>query len=374
MWQTCETKQRFISQVMTSQAPSRAMEDVNKEALSYAELKMACTGDPLFKEQMQLDMKLKGLNIERSQPKENIRRMEQTLNVELPTQISDVKNVITGIQSDLAVWNQTHVKEGEAAPLVLEGKTYKTMAEIGKALAEAAKVFHTDADAKKLHGTYRGLAVTVKTNIFSKPAVQLRGESSVEIQIGSSLGVENANRLATINDTYASRIKTSQAHLDALLEKKAECEAFIQKPFEKEEEFQNVMKRYNEVTARIKDDNRSEEEAKAEQKRRIDIIKDIDRFESDDNKDYWQNTARKEFLEVAHGIYEEAGNQYNEHIEARIVKALYNTCFQFNQEITLRRPTKEELASFLYECSPNLPSQEEANATVEKAFTVCQSR
>ena len=134
------------------------------------------------------------------------------------------------------------------------------------------------------------------------------------------------------------------------------------------------MKRYNEVTARIKDDNRSEEEAKAEQKRRIDIIKDIDRFESDDNKDYWQNTARKEFLEVAHGIYEEAGNQYNEHIEARIVKALYNTCFQFNQEITLRRPTKEELAFFLYECSPNLPSQEEANATVEKAFTVCQSR
>lgn len=79
-------------------------------------------------------------------------------------------------------------------------------------------------------------------------------------------------------------------------------------------------------------------------------------------------------MEVAHGIYEEAGNQYNEHIEARIVKALYNTCFQFNQEITLRRPTKEELASFLYECSPNLPSQEEANATVEKAFTVCQSR
>lgn len=374
MWQTCETKQRFISQVMTSQAPSRAMEDVNKEALSYAELKMACTGDPLFKEQMQLDMKLKGLNIERSQHKENIRRMEQKLNVELPTQISDVKNVITGIQSDLAVWNQTHVKEGEAAPLVLEGKTYKTMAEIGKALAEAAKVFHANADAKELHGTYRGLAVTVKTNIFSKPAVQLRGESSVEVQIGSSLGVENANRLATINDTYASRIKTSQAHLDALLEKKAECEAFIQKPFEKEEEFQNVMKRYNEVTARIKDDNRSEEEAKAEQKRRIDIIKDIDRFESDDNKDYWQNTARKEFLEVAHGIYEEAGNQYNEHIEARIVKALYNTCFQFNQEITLRRPTKEELASFLYECSPNLPSQEEANATVEKAFTVCQSR
>lgn len=374
MWQTCETKQRFISQVMTSQAPSRAMEDVNKEALSYAELKMACTGDPLFKEQMQLDMKLKGLNIERSQHKENIRRMEQKLNVELPTQISDVKNVITGIQSDLAVWNQTHVKEGEAAPLVLEGKTYKTMAEIGKALADAAKVFHTNADAKELHGTYRGLAVTVKTNIFSKPAVQLRGESSVEVQIGSSLGVENANRLATINDTYASRIKTSQAHLDALLDKKAECEAFIQKPFEKEEEFKSVMKRYNEVTARIKDDNRSEEEAKAEQKRRIDIIKDIDRFEPDDNKDYWQNTARKEFLEVAHGIYEQAGNQYNEHIEARIVKALYNTCFQFNQEITLRRPTKEELASFLYECSPNLPSQEEANATVEKAFTVCQSR
>lgn len=375
MWQTCETKQRFISQVMTSQAPSRAMEDVNKEALSYAELKMACTGDPLFKEQMQLDMKLKGLNIERSQHKENIRRMEQKLNVELPTQISEVKNCIRNIKSDLAVWNQTHVKEGEAAPLVLEGKTYKTMAEIGKALAEAAKVFHTNADAKELHGTYRGLAVTVKTNIFSKPAVQLRGESSVEVQIGSSLGVENANRLATINDTYASRIKTSQAHLDALLEKKAECEAFIQKPFEKEEEFKSVMKRYNEVTAKIKSaEDENEVDKQQEVQRRIDIIKDVDRFEPDDDKDYWQNTARKEFLEVAHGIYEQAGNQYNEHIEARIVKALYNTCFQFNQEITLRQPTKEELASFLYECSPNMPSQEEANATVEKAFTTCQSR
>ena len=121
------------------------------------------------------------------------------------------------------------------------------------------------------------------SNIFSKPAVQLHGDSSVEIQIGSSLGVENANRLATIDDTYASRIKTSQAHLDALLEKKTECEAFIQKPFEKEEEFKSVMKRYNEVTARIKEGNRSEEEAKAEQKRRIDIIKDVDRFEPDDD-------------------------------------------------------------------------------------------
>ena len=138
MWQTNETKQRFISQVMTNRTPVREAEDVDEFTMTYAQLKAACTGNPLYKEQFELRNTLQKLGAERAQYMEDQSKLNHRLNVGLPSFIKSAEGYLKNVQKDI----ETIEQHQDDKAFVLQGVAYNTPKEIGEVLADCARAIY----------------------------------------------------------------------------------------------------------------------------------------------------------------------------------------------------------------------------------------
>lgn len=257
MWQTNETKQRFISQVFTEQIPVREAEDVDEFTMTYAQLKAACTGNPLYKEQFELRNDLQKLEAERAQYLDDHARMENQLNVHLPVAIKTADSFVQALRADVNTLNAHSQDES----LVLQGETYRTPEEIGKAFAECARAIYDGKLAETPRGEYRGLKVSVVRGDKRGMEVALTGMSSTRFPIGLTTPEENASRLANAPKRIDEKLASAAAELDRLHQEVKDCKEGLEKPFAKEEEYRAKTRRMNEVSLQIEEQNRKEEHA-----------------------------------------------------------------------------------------------------------------
>lgn len=169
LWQTVENKQKFISQIMTSKSPVRSCNDVDEVALSFAEIKALCAGDPRIKERMDLDVEVSRLKIMKADHKSKQYRLEDSLLRHFPEQVEKLKGCIQAIQEDMNTLEaHPHPTDGFAGMTVLADElTDKDNA--GAALIEAAKKA-TGLDPVEV-GTYRGFQMSVTLEDFGKKYV-----------------------------------------------------------------------------------------------------------------------------------------------------------------------------------------------------------
>lgn len=253
MWQTNENKQRFISQIMTSRSPVRNAEDVDELVLDYATAKAACTGNPLFKEQMELQNDIARLEAERSQYLKYHEQIKHKLAVVFPENISALEKFKENIQYTLDKWQSA--KDTET--LVLDGKEYKGE-EIGKVLQKWAKDFWNDKREHTPVGTYHGLKVSVVwEDGFAK--LVLSSKFSYRERIVTSSAKEDAERLQNAGRNIAARLEKTTADLGKMQQQQAEYLAESQKPFAKEEEYQQKKARLQEVTVQIEQEEAEKE-------------------------------------------------------------------------------------------------------------------
>ena len=257
MWQTNETKQRFISQVFTEQIPVREAEDVDEFTMTYAQLKAACTGNPLYKEQFELRNDLQKLEAERAQYLDDHARMENQLNVHLPVAIKTADSFVQALRADVNTLNAHSQDES----LVLQGETYRTPEEIGKAFAECARAIYDGQLTETPRGEYRGLKVSVVRGDKRGMEVALTGMSSTRFPIGLTTPEENASRLANAPKRIDEKLASAAAELDRLHQEVKDCKEGLVKPFAKEEEYRAKTRRMNEVSLQIEEQNRKEERA-----------------------------------------------------------------------------------------------------------------
>ena len=257
MWQTNETKQRFISQVFTEQIPVREAEDVDEFTMTYAQLKAVCTGNPLYKEQFELRNDLQKLEAERAQYLDDHARMENQLNVHLPVAIKTADSFVQALRADVNTLNAHSQDES----LVLQGETYRTPEEIGKAFAECARAIYDGQLTETPRGEYRGLKVSVVRGDKRGMEVALTGMSSTRFPIGLTTPEENASRLANAPKRIDEKLASAAAELDRLHQEVKDCKEGLEKPFAKEEEYRAKTRRMNEVSLQIEEQNRKEEHA-----------------------------------------------------------------------------------------------------------------
>lgn len=93
LYQTLENKQKFISQIMTSKSPVRSCDDVDEQALSYAEIKALCAGDPQIKEKMDLDVDVARLKVLKADHQSQQYRLEDKLMKYFPAEIEKTQGV-----------------------------------------------------------------------------------------------------------------------------------------------------------------------------------------------------------------------------------------------------------------------------------------
>lgn len=241
LWQTVENKQKFISQIMSSKSPVRACDDVDEVALSFAEIKALCAGDPRIKERMDLDVEVSKLKIMKADYKSKQYRLEDNLLRHFPEQIEKLKGYIHAIQEDMQTLEaHPHPKDGFAGMTVLaDDLTDKDNA--GAALIEAAKKA-TGLDPVEV-GTYRGFRMSVTLEEFGKKYVlTLQGK----LRHQATLGSDPRGNLIRLDNALAQmpqRLKAFQTQLEETYHQQEAAKAELAKPFPYEEELRDKTAR-----------------------------------------------------------------------------------------------------------------------------------
>ena len=241
LWQTVENKQKFISQIMSSKSPVRSCDDVDEVALSFAEIKALCAGDPRIKERMDLDVEVSRLKIMKADHKSKQYRLEDSLLRHFPEQIEKLKGCIQAIQEDMKTLEaHPHPTDGFAGMTVLaDDLTDKDNA--GAALIEAAKKA-TGLDPVEI-GTYRGFQMSVTLEDFGKKYV-LTMQGRLRHQ--TALGSDPRGNLIRLDNALAQmpqRLQAFQTQLDETYHQQEAAKAELDKPFPYEDELRDKTAR-----------------------------------------------------------------------------------------------------------------------------------
>ena len=183
LYQTLENKQKFISQIMTSKSPMRSCDDIDEQALSYAEIKALCAGDPRIREKMDLDVQVAKLKVLRGDFQNQKYRLEDKLLKTFPEEIQKQKTRIAALQQDSQI-AAAHPQDKESfCGMTIKGMVYDDKKAAGERLLLARQEM-PNADMMLL-GTYRGFELNIRFDRFkNEHQAVLRAELSYPVSLG----------------------------------------------------------------------------------------------------------------------------------------------------------------------------------------------
>ena len=245
LWQTVENKQKFISQIMTSKSPVRSCDDVDETALSFAEIKALCAGDPRIKERMDLDVEVAKLKLMKADHQSKQYRLEDQLLKYFPQEIETNKGYIQGFEADLETLStHPHPADGFAG-MEIRGDVLTDKENAGAALLDACKEVKT-SDPVQI-GSYRGFAMSVEFQAWKQEyTLLLKGQMTHR----ATLGTDPRGNLTRIDNALAQmpqRLEAAKAQLDNLYQQQAAAKEEVGKPFLYEEELRSKNARLVEL-------------------------------------------------------------------------------------------------------------------------------
>ena len=257
LFQTLENKQRFISQIMTSKSPVRSCEDVDEQALSYAEIKALCAGNPLIKEKMDLDVQVAKLKVLKADHQSQKFRLQDKLLTKFPADIQETNAYIAGVKADAQlVAAHPQVQEGFCG-MTIKGVTYDEKKAAGERLVLACSELPNAEE--KVIGSYRGFELSLRFDTFrSEYQALLKGQRKYTVPLGTDpLG--NIIRLDNSLNNFPERITAAENELDTLHQQQAAAQIEVEKPFPQEEELAEKSARLAELNAQLDVDEKSHE-------------------------------------------------------------------------------------------------------------------
>ena len=255
LFQTLENKQRFISQIMTSKSPVRSCEDVDEQALSYAEIKALCAGNPLIKEKMDLDVQVAKLKVLKADHQSQKFRLQDKLLTKFPADIRETNAYIAGVKADAQLAAaHPQVQEGFCG-MTIKGVTYDEKKTAGERLVLACSELPNAEE--KVIGSYRGFELSLRFDTFrSEYQAILKGERRYPVALGTDpLG--NIIRLDNSLNNFPERINSAENELATLHQQQAAAQIEVEKPFPQEEELAEKSARLAELNAQLDVDEKS---------------------------------------------------------------------------------------------------------------------
>ena len=266
LFQTLENKQKFISQIMTSKSPARSCDDVDEQALSYAEIKALCAGDPQIKEKMDLDIEVARLKVLKADHMSQHFRLEDRLLKYFPAEIEKSKEIIRGLTADIQTAAAHPHPAGGFAGMKIGAATFMEKADAGKAIIEACRNLKGDAPVPL--GEYRGFPVELCFNAFSKEfEVILKGSLTHKVTLGEDAR-GNLVRMDNALSGLSGRMERVQNELMNLENQQNATREELQKPFLQEQELAEKSARLAELDAALNmDDSHSEADCISDEKK-----------------------------------------------------------------------------------------------------------
>ncbi|WP_420893119.1 SNF2-related protein [Pseudoflavonifractor phocaeensis] len=260
LWQTVENKQKFISQIMTSKSPVRSCDDVDETALSFAEIKALCAGDPRIKERMDLDVEVSRLKLMKADHQSKQYRLEDQLLKYFPQEIETNKGYIQGFEADLeTLAAHPHPKDGFAG-MEIRGDILTDKENAGAALLDACKEVK-GSDPVQI-GTYRGFTMSVEFSAWKQEyTLLLKGQMTHR----ATLGTDPRGNLTRIDNALAQmtqRLESVQNQLSNLYQQQAAAKEEVGKPFPYEDELKSKSARLVELDTLLNIDGKGHAQPK----------------------------------------------------------------------------------------------------------------
>ena len=261
LWQTVENKQKFISQIMTSKSPVRSCDDVDETALSFAEIKALCAGDPRIKERMDLDVEVAKLKLMKADHQSKQYRLEDQLLKYFPQEIETNKGYIQGFEADLeTLAAHPHPADGFAG-MEIRGDLLTDKENAGAALLDACKEVKT-SDPVQI-GSYRGYAMSVEFSAWKQEyTLLLKGQMTHR----ATLGTDPRGNLTRIDNALAQmpqRLEAVKNQLENLYQQQAAAKEEVGKPFPFEDDLRVKSARLVELDTLLNIDGKGQAHAEA---------------------------------------------------------------------------------------------------------------
>ena len=258
LYQLVENKQKFIGQIMTSKSPVRSAEDVDEQALSYAEIKALATGNPYIKEKMDLDVAVSKLKLLKQNHLSQRYSLEDRIIKFYPQQIKQCEERIAGYNADIQrAKENTFLNADNFSPMVVEDVTYDEKKGAGSAILVACKAM-TSPEPKTI-GSYRGFNMELSFNSFEKEYVlTLVGSLRHSVSLGADI-YGNITRLDNLISSMPDKLKACEERLTDTKVQLENAKAEVERPFPQEEELSQKMERLAELNALLDMDHRDNE-------------------------------------------------------------------------------------------------------------------
>ena len=258
LYQLVESKQKFISQIMTSKSPVRSAEDVDEQALSYAEIKALASGNPMIKEKMDLDIEVSKLKLLKANHLSQKYALEDAISKGFPKQIAETQARIVGYGADIAtVKGNTHPNADGFSPLTLAGVTHADKKEAGAALLTMCQTM-LSPEATQI-GSYRGLTLELSFDTFAREyCLTMIGQLRHTVTLGTDV-FGNLQRMDNALEGLPIKEQTCREQLSNLQTQLETAKAEVQKPFPREEELTTKTARLEELNSLLNLDHKEPE-------------------------------------------------------------------------------------------------------------------
>ena len=258
LYQLVESKQKFISQIMTSKSPVRSAEDVDEQALSYAEIKALASGNPMIKEKMDLDIEVSKLKLLKSNHLSQRYALEDAISKTFPKNIAEAQERISGYEADIAaVKENTHPNADGFSPLVLMGVPHNDKKEAGAALLTMCQTM-LSPEATQI-GSYRGLTLELAFDTFAREyRLTMIGQLRHTVTLGTDV-FGNLQRMDNALEGLPIKEQACREQLSNLQTQLETAKAEVQKPFPREEELTTKTARLEELNSLLNLDHKEPE-------------------------------------------------------------------------------------------------------------------
>ena len=263
LYQLVESKQKFISQIMTSKSPVRSAEDVDEQALSYAEIKALASGNPMIKEKMDLDIEVSKLKLLKANHLSQKYALEDAISKGFPKQIAEMQARIAGYGADIAtVKENTHPNGDGFSPLMLAGVIHADKKEAGAALLTMCQTM-LSPEATQI-GSYRGLTLELAFDTFAREyRLTMIGQLRHTVTLGTDV-FGNLQRMDNALEGLPIKEQACREQLSNLQTQLETAKAEVQKPFPREAELNTKTARLEELNSLLNLDHKEPEIVDAE--------------------------------------------------------------------------------------------------------------
>ena len=260
MWQLVESKQRFISQIMTSKSIARNAEDIDETVLSFAEVKALATGNPLIKEKMDVDNEVSRLSLLKSEYNSRRYAMEDNFTYRYPKQLKESSERLEGLIKDIA---RRDMNKTEDFKVTLDGKYFDEREKAGTYLQLLLSKCEPDQETHV--GTFNGFELLLrKENYFGQHKMILHGHQKHEAEFGDSAH-GNMVRLENLLEGLEKRMKAVEDKIEEYQRNLDQSKEEWAKPFMYEEALAEKLKRQFELNAELDMDKGADQNAISEE-------------------------------------------------------------------------------------------------------------